>query len=155
MLTRKINLIVIHCTAWRCTSTLTPQQLERMHLANGWSGCGYHYYITRDGRIHPMRPISAVGAHAKGYNTNSIGVAYEGGLDANGKPADTRTPMQILSLRMLLQALVRTFPGTRICGHRDLSPDLNGNGIIEPSEYIKMCPCFNAAEEYKLLIREQ
>jgi hypothetical protein len=30
-----------------------------------------------------------------------------------------------------------------VCGHRDLSPDLNGNGEIEPEEWIKQCPCFD------------
>ena len=34
---------------------------------------------------------------------------------------------------------------SRLCGHRDLSPDLNGNGEIEPEEWIKECPCFDAA----------
>ena len=32
--------------------------------------------------------------------------------------------------------------------HRDLSPDLNGNGEIEPEEWIKACPCFNAEKDW-------
>ena len=39
----------------------------------------------------------------------------------------------------------------RVCGHRDLSPDLNGNGEIEPEEWIKQCPCFEVAKEFKEL----
>ena len=35
-----------------------------------------------------------------------------------------------------------------ILGHRDLSPDLNGNGLIEPNEYLKQCPCFDVMKEY-------
>ena len=36
-----------------------------------------------------------------------------------------------------------------MCGHRDLSPDLNGNGEIEPEEWIKQCPCFDVAKEFE------
>lgn len=95
-----------------------------------------------------MRQIAQIGAHAKGFNANSIGIAYEGGLDPDGNPADTRTAEQRTALITLLKQLHERFPEARICGHRDLSPDLNGNGRIEPAEYIKQCPCFNAAQEY-------
>jgi N-acetyl-anhydromuramyl-L-alanine amidase AmpD len=80
-----------------------------------------------------------VGAHClvKGhhYNTHSIGVCYEGGLDARGQPADTRTTAQKLALRHLLEDLHRRYPRALIVGHRDLSPD-------------RKCPCFDAYHEY-------
>ena len=38
---------------------------------------------------------------------------------------------------MLWFTLLRDYPGCRVCGHRDLSHDLNGNGEIEPEEWIK------------------
>lgn len=85
------------------------------------------------------------GAHAKGHNAHSVGICYEGGLDERGHPADTRTDFQKHSLRVLVMLLLRDYPGSRLCGHRDLSPDLNGNGEIEPEEWIKECPCFDAA----------
>ena len=44
---------------------------------------------------------------------------------------------------------VCVYPDSKICGHRDLSPDLDGDGEIEPNEWIKMCPCFNAKKEYE------
>jgi len=88
---RNITLIVVHCTASKCTSNLTPEALDALHKRQGFTECGYHYYITKDGTIHHMRDITHVGAHAKGYNTPSIGIAYEGGLDASGRAADTRT----------------------------------------------------------------
>jgi N-acetyl-anhydromuramyl-L-alanine amidase AmpD len=37
----------------------------------------------------------------------------------------------------------------RIVGHRDLSPDLDKDGVVEPHEWVKLCPCFNAEPEYK------
>ena len=91
-------------------------------------------------------------AHVKGHNSESIGIAYEGGLNASGKATDTRTTAQKQSLETLLRFLLLTYPGAKVCGHRDLSPDLNHNGIIEPCEYIKECPCFNVRTEYGYLM---
>lgn len=145
---RPITLIVIHCTASRCTANLTPSALTAMHRQRGFNGCGYHFYITSNGTIHPMRPLNLPGAHAYGHNAHSIGIAYEGGLNAQGIPADTRTPEQRNALRALLTALHTIYPQAPILGHRDLSPDLNHNGTIDPGEYIKQCPCYNAIAEY-------
>ena len=93
------------------------------------------------------RPLGRIGAHAKGYNRNSIGIWYEGGLDKDGKPKDTRTPEQRAALRRLIIELQLRFPGCKVCGHRDFSPDLNRNGKIEPHEWTKHCPCFDVATE--------
>lgn len=145
---RIINLIVVHCTATREDRTLSPEALDLMHRRRGFNGTGYHYYIRKDGTVHLTRSIERIGAHAKGFNANSIGISYEGGLDCRGRPADTRTPAQRTALRKLVRQLQEQFPGSKVCGHRDLSPDLNGNGEIEPEEWIKQCPCFEVAKEF-------
>ena len=61
------------------------------------------------------------------------------------------TEEQKASLFFLLQQLREQFPDAMICGHRDFSPDLNGDGIIEPWEWMKACPCFDAIDEYQSL----
>ena len=132
---RKINLIVLHCSATKDTQTYTPEQLEREHKARGFIQAGYHFYIRRNGEIVSMRPVEQIPAHAKGFNRNSIAICYEGGLDVTGKPKDTRTIKQKESIRILLLLLLTHYPGARICGHRDLGAH-------------KACPCFNAEEEY-------
>lgn len=33
-------------------------------------------------------------------------------------------------------------------GRRDLSPDVDGNGHIDPEEWVKQCPCFDALMDY-------
>lgn len=144
---RKIDLIVLHCSATPPDVNLTAQDLEREHRRRGFDGCGYHYYVRRDGQICSMRPVEKAGAHVWGYNANSIGVCYEGGLDAQGRPADTRTPEQRHSLRVLIRVLLKDYPGCRVVGHRDLSPDRNGNGVVEPEEWLKACPCFDVCRE--------
>jgi N-acetyl-anhydromuramyl-L-alanine amidase AmpD len=90
-----------------------------------------------------MRPLERVGAHVRGHNLESIGVCYEGGLDKEGKPADTRTDAQKMALASLVSELLLRFPAARVVGHRDLSPDLDGDGTVEPHEWLKQCPCFN------------
>ena len=151
---RTINTIVLHCTATREDQQLSPRDLNTMHRKRGFNGCGYHYYITRDGEIYPMRPDANPGAHAKGHNANSIGIAYEGGLDVDGNPKDTRTGQQKRSIRILLRVLMTDYKDiTKVVGHRDLSPDLDGNGIVEPHEWTKQCPCFDVQAEYGELVK--
>ena len=135
---RHIDLIVVHCSATRCNRHYTVMQLIRDHT-DRFGFTGYHYYITRDGTVTQTRHEQLVGAHAKGYNSHSLGVCYEGGLDKEGKTADTRTIRQKRALLQLLKRLKAAHPDARILGHRDL-PGVH-----------KACPCFDAAEEYGTL----
>lgn len=144
---RSITLIVVHCTATKVDADFTQKDLLRCHKARGMCMVGYHFYIRKDGFIWSTRPLEMVGAHCLGYNRESVGIAYEGGLDIQGLPADTRTPEQKHSLRVLIRTLKKMFPISRVCGHRDLSPDSNGNGVVEPSEWLKQCPCFEVATD--------
>lgn len=87
---RKIDLIIIHCSATRADSDFSAQDVNTAHRYRGFSSWGYHYYIRKSGQVELMRSEDVPGAHACGYNANSLGVCYEGGLDVNGRPADTR-----------------------------------------------------------------
>lgn len=131
-----IRYLIIHCTATRRSQRVSVADIDRWHRAQGWNGCGYHYVITPDGTIHPARPVYEAGAHCRGYNTQSIGIVYTGGLTDDGLPADTRTEAQRLALRTLLHGLRRLFPDAKIVGHRDLNP-------------AKQCPCFDASHEFR------
>ena len=135
---RKINLIVIHCSASRCDRDFSFKRLDEYHRSLGWKGCGYHYYVTRDGRIHVGRRESEVGAHVgPKYNPHSIGICYEGGLDPKGQPADTRTEAQKRSIRHLLEDLLSRYKGAEVLGHHDLP------GVR------KACPCYDVRAELK------
>lgn len=148
MRTTDIRYIVLHCSATRSTQDYSPEALERDHRARGFRGIGYHYYVRRSGEVIPCRPLDQIGAHVRGYNHCSWGVCYEGGLDSTGQPADTRTPKQRASLLRLLRQLKDYAPQAHILGHRDLSPDRNGDGRIAPEEWLKSCPCLEAEDEY-------
>lgn len=141
---RRIDLLVLHCSATPQGVRYLPPQLIEDHKRRGFGTAGYHYYITCEGDLYALRPVSMVGAHAKGYNRYSIGICYEGGLDAGRKPYDTRTPAQRQMLTQLIYDLKRLYPNAMVVGHRDLSPDRNGDGVVTPEEWVKACPCFDA-----------
>ena len=153
---KRIDAIVVHCSATYEGADIKLDDIDRMHRSRGFNGCGYHYVIELDGTVRVGRSLSRIGAHCNNkskdgtsYNRHSIGICYIGGLDKNGKAKDTRTEAQKLSMLDLIFKLTETYPIKEIIGHRDASPDLNGNGIVEPSEWIKMCPCFDAKKEYE------
>lgn len=146
---RTINEIIIHCTATKEGKNYTVAEIKNMHLARGFSDVGYHYIIDINGKLDFGRPVDIVGAHCSGHNAHSIGICYIGGLDANNKPKDTRTAKQKDALNELIRSLKGLYPTAKILGHRDTSPDLNGNGLVEKFEWIKVCPCFNVKDEYK------
>lgn len=130
---RLITLLMIHCSAVTPLQTSSADQINQWHLARGWkNGIGYHYVIRRDGTIENGRPIEMVGAHCLHHNKHSIGICYEGGLDKNGKPADTRTNAQKKALRELLVRLKKQYPKAYIVGHNMFSN--------------KACPCFDIDE---------
>lgn len=144
---RRIDYIVIHCSATKAGLPFNLQDIDRWHRSRGWQSCGYHYVVCLDGTVQVGRPCVQVGAHVYGYNKNSIGICYIGGLDENGRPADTRTPEQSKQLRILVRHLQSSFPDAKVVGHRDLSPDVNSDGIIEPWEWLKECPCFDVSTD--------
>lgn len=136
---RKIEKIVVHCSANKEDSGTTAADIARWHVQGlGWKEIGYHYVVEEDGRIVKGRDESIAGAHAAGHNRRSIGVCYTGGLDRTGNPKDTRTPAQKVALVRLLRELRSRYPEAVIVGHNALNR-------------LKECPCFDAAKEYERL----
>jgi len=114
----------------------------------GWRDIGYHNIIPRDGSLQHGRDLAIPGAHAKGYNKNSLGICLVGGIDIYGNAVDNFEAVQKETLRAYLDTLIDVFPGTKVVGHRDLSVDLNEDGVITPDEYMKQCPCFEVKDWY-------
>ena len=126
-----LHYFIIHCSAVRPNQTSSAKQIDQWHRARGWRMIGYHYVIRRDGTVEPGRPLWMVGAHCKGHNTNSIGICYEGGLDARGQPADTRTPEQKASMDSLVNVLHIKYPVAQVVGHNHFAR--------------KACPCYETS----------
>jgi len=77
---RKIDKIIVHCSATPEGRHVTVKDIDRWHRDRGFSEIGYHHVIYLDGSIHPGRPEEKAGAHTVGHNTTSIGVCYIGGV---------------------------------------------------------------------------
>ena len=145
---RKIKAIAVHCTATAQNATIASIQNYWKNSLK-WKSPGYHYIIEANGKITQLLSIEKVSNGVAGHNSNIINVCYVGGITDKGKGTDNRTIEQKASLVDVLTVLKKQFPDAEIKGHRGFSPDKNGNGIIEPAEYIKQCPCFNAKKEYQ------
>lgn len=146
---RRINKIVLHCSATVEGRDHDIVEIGQWHRKRGMKKVGYHYVVKLDGTVQVGRAESEVGAHVQGHNADSIGICYVGGLGRDTKAKDTRTPKQKAALLRLLRELKQRYPSAVITGHRDLSKDLNKDGKITPNEWMKQCPCFDAPKEYK------
>ncbi len=144
---REIKRIFVHCTAGSQKQTVNDLQAE--FKRKRWKHPGYHYVVQADGTITQLLDEGLVSNGVKGYNSTAINVAYMGGIDSKGKAVDNRTEAQKASLLKLLKLLRRRYPEAKILGHRDISPDANGNGKVDSWERVKECPCFDAITEYK------
>lgn len=133
---RKIDLIVVHCSATPEGKHFSTETIRDWHVnGNGWSDIGYHWVVELDGKVRAGRPEQRVGAHVRGYNRSSIGICYVGGMSKDMKlPKDTRSQVQRESLEQLLLELKVRYPEAIIKGHNDFSN--------------KACPSFDAKEEY-------
>lgn len=132
---RKIDKIIIHCSATSEGVAFFARDIDRWHKERGFKKIGYHYVIDLDGTVEKGREEDEIGAHCTGENSNSIGICYIGGLDSTGKKAkDTRTLQQKAALWWLICELWKKYGYIPVHGHNEYAN--------------KACPCFNAFEEY-------
>lgn len=113
-----------------------PAVLKRMNPR--LTAIGYHFVIYTNGVIVTGRHTDEVGAHCQGFNAKSIGICLIG--------TDAFTPAQWDSLAYLSGSIAKHYPQTAWRGHRDMSPDQNKNGIVEPFEWLKTCPGFDVSK---------
>jgi N-acetylmuramoyl-L-alanine amidase len=116
---RQIREIVVHCTDSPDDLDIGLAEVNEWHRQRGWlspSGisCGYHFIIRRDGRIEVGRPLSEIGAHAKGHNRASIGICWVGRREI--------TPKQKSALKALVVRLKGLFSVDleKVLGHYEV-----------------------------------
>lgn len=132
---RKIDEIIVHCSATPRRRDVSAAEIDRWHRQRGFRCIGYHYVIRLDGTVERGRPECEAGAHCKGHNSSSIGICYIGGMTADGKTAaDTRTDAQRVAMTELIMEMKERYPGARVHGHRDFAA--------------KDCPCFDVHREF-------
>jgi N-acetyl-anhydromuramyl-L-alanine amidase AmpD len=116
---RKISEIILHCTASKSDPSVAI--VTKWHVDQGWDTIGYHFLIRVDGTIETGRQLERIGAHTKGHNTGTIGIALNG-LDQFSKE-------QFESCAKLIVKLKKRFGNLKISGHNEYSS--------------KKCPVFN------------
>ena len=107
------DCIVLHHAA---VSVATPDQIHAAHLANGWSGIAYHYYVRKDGTIYRGRPESTVGAHTHDENYHTIGVCFEGNF-----MDETMNETQLEAGKWLIADIKTRYPDVDVKAHRDFN----------------------------------
>ena len=107
------RIILHHAEASHCT----PADIHRWHLNNGWAGAGYHFLVRKDGSIYRLRPENKVGSHAKGANSNSIGICFEGAY-----MTETMPQAQINAGKELVAYLKSKYGISKVQRHSDVYP---------------------------------
>lgn len=107
-----IDMIVLHHAS---ATSCTVEDIHNWHLANGWTGFGYHYFVNKKGDIFKGRPDDTIGSHAKGFNSTTLGICFEGNFEK-----ETPTQEQIDAGLELVEYLKKKYGINRVKGHGEL-----------------------------------
>jgi len=143
---RRTDFVVWHCSATPPSRDIGSADIDLMHKARNWAGIGYHIVIKRSGAIQLGENLSHWGAHAAGYNAKSIGICLVGGVDEDGNAENNFTEAQWVAAKNVFEFVVLLYPTADHVGHRDLSPDRDGDARIDRWEFMKDCPCYSVQQ---------
>ena len=135
---RKLDRIIVHCTATPEGRHVDVDTIRVWHKARGWSDVGYHFVIYLDGSVHAGRAVEKTGAHVSGHNATTIGVVYVGGTDAAGKAKDTMNAAQETAFVNLVKHLRDEYGPLTLHGHNEYAA--------------KACPSFIVKDKFKWLV---
>lgn len=131
---RPIDKIIFHCSASDNPKHDDVDVMRQWHLARGFADVGYHFFITKAGKIQEGRPLTKVGAHTANHNTGSVGVCFHG--------LNNFTKEQMAAIHVIIKRVEEQVGHSlKLCSHRDftsaktcpnfLLPDfLNGKCVI-------------------------
>jgi len=154
---RNIKNIVIHCSAGHGDLASVKHWWHKHPQGPKWAIGGYNKWVDYDGTITDVYPLTTVTNGVRGHNTSSVHICFRGGVEKGNvnKASDTRTEEQKAGILKAIYEILKELKPFQdiskinILGHRDFSPDKNGNGVIDSWERIKECPSFDAIPEYK------
>ncbi len=106
------RIILHHAAATKCT----VEDVHRWHSSYGWAGIGYHYFVSKDGKIYKGRPEDMVGSHASGHNADSIGICFEGNFEN-----DTMSDAQKAAGKELVADIKARYNITKVQKHSDVN----------------------------------
>uniref|UniRef100_A0A3P9IF44 Peptidoglycan-recognition protein SC2-like n=1 Tax=Oryzias latipes TaxID=8090 RepID=A0A3P9IF44_ORYLA len=117
--------VVIHHTALQNCRGLADSKehlvsIQSMHMnQRGFDDIGYNFLVGGDGTVFEGRGWGVMGAHTKGHNHDSLGIAFMGNFNS-----DKLSEEGLLSVkRLLLFGVSQSYihPKFVLCGHRDLA----------------------------------
>ncbi|CAL8105793.1 unnamed protein product [Calicophoron daubneyi] len=115
-------VIIIHTATPTSTGEAAKErvrQIQKYHMdTRGWSDIGYSFLIGIDGTIYEGRGWGVVGAHTRGYNDKSCGIAFIGNFNNDTPSPATLKSAQILITSGVSQKYLRE--DYKLVGHRDL-----------------------------------
>ena len=142
-----MKYLTIHCAATPEGRDVKAAQINEWDKVK-FGQTSYHWVVELNGNKVRGLADNKKGAHVGGHNTGNIGVCYVGGVAKDAKTVkDTRTDAQKKALRELVGEYKKLYPGIKVMGHRDWSPDKNKDGKIPPDEWMKGCPSFDVATQ--------
>jgi len=99
-------MLIVHCSATdlQYMDDIVPIRWGHIH-DNGWQDIGYHFFITKKGQLQLGRPLDVVGAHAEGFNTQSIGICLSGQFEFE--------ELQYAAAAILIDALKKYLPSLK------------------------------------------
>ena len=125
---RGIKHIIIHCADTPNGRKTTATDIDSWHKERGFKraddfrqrqefrlgSIGYHFVIGINGALWNGRHADEVGAHARRYNSHSIGICMVG--------RDKFTAEQWETLKFNVKAQLRKYPQAEVIGHREVNP---------------------------------
>ena len=152
---KKIQFLVIHCTATPEGREVSADEIRRWHLSpspkgRGWKQVGYTDMIHLNGAIERLVANNEdsyvdsweITNGVAGINSISRHIVYVGGLSSSNpsegggmKPKDTRTPAQRETLAKFVKEFVRKHPEVKVAGHNQFAA--------------KACPSFDVPKWLK------
>lgn len=145
-LRKSTEYVVWHCSATPPSQDIGAGQIQQMHKARGFDDIGYAMVVRRDGRVEPGEDLRKRAAHVKGLNNFSVGICMIGGVDEDDNPENNFTEAQWKAAKHVYEFFTLLYPDAKHVGHRDLSPDLDGDGRVKQHEFLKACPCYSVAQ---------
>ena len=141
---QKPEFIAIHCSANKSMHIDRSDLYFLFFVSRGWSHWGYNYFVQPSGEIlalcgidkSPFIEADEIVNGVAGWNSKTISIAYSGGIDRYGKPLNTLTEKQKISIQFLITQFKSQFKGIKVRGHRDFP------GVK------KACPSLNVAEVF-------
>lgn len=143
---KKTEVIILHhADADKCSI----EDIHSWHIQRGWAGCGYHFFVRKNGSIYRGRPEDVIGSHTSGNNSNSIGICFEGNYMIQTMPE-----AQIKSGQELVEYLKYKYGITQVKRHKDFAAT-NCPGDKFPFERIRHREVVNNTSKENLVLSFQ